>query len=82
MATQKASKVAFNKSLLSKSEDLDLANKFKIVFTMVNECISQASFHNMCSAATLLPVQTVRAQPPGNGQSGQESCMCKQDLRS
>ena len=43
----------FCKSLLSKSEDLDLINKFNIVFTMVKKHISQASFHNMCSAAAL-----------------------------
>jgi hypothetical protein len=40
---------------------------------MAKERISQASFHNMCSAAALLAVQTVQAQPPQNGQSGQSS---------
>jgi len=67
LATQKASKVAFNKSLLSKSKDLDLVNKFSIVFTMVKERIPLRSFHNMRSAAALFAVQTVQAQPPENG---------------
>jgi hypothetical protein len=37
LATQKASKVAFNKRLLSESEDRDLVNKFSIIFSMVQE---------------------------------------------
>jgi hypothetical protein len=40
---------------------------------MAKEHISQVSFHNMCSAAALLAVQTVQPQPPENGQSGQSS---------
>jgi hypothetical protein len=52
LATQQDTKVAFNGSLLSKSEDLDLVNKFNIVFTMVKERISLRSFHNMCSGAS------------------------------
>jgi len=47
LATQKATKVAFsNGSLLSKSKDLDLVNKFNIVYTMPKKCISLDSFPN------------------------------------
>jgi hypothetical protein len=55
LARQKATEVVFsNRSLLSKSEDLDLVNKFNIVYTMVKKCISLASFPNMCSGASWL----------------------------
>ena len=60
--------VVFNNSLLSKSEDLDLVNKFRITFIMTKQRISLASVPDMCSAAALLAVQTVQTQPPGNGQ--------------
>ena len=57
-----------HKSLLSKSEDLDLVNKFNIVFTMAKECISQASFHNMCSADDIASCSnSTRAYPCGIG---------------
>ena len=36
---------------------------------MVEGRISLRSFHNMCSAAAVLAVQTVQARPPGNEQS-------------
>jgi hypothetical protein len=68
LSTQQATKVAFNGSLLSKSEDLEVVNKFSIVFTMVQERISLRSFQNMCSGASLLAaVQTAQAHPPENG---------------
>ena len=54
LATQKATKIAFNRSLLSKSEDLGLVNKFNIFYTMAKERISLASFPNMRSDASLL----------------------------
>ena len=44
---QKDSKVTFNKTLFSTSEDLDLVNTFSIVFIMVKEYISFNSFPNM-----------------------------------
>jgi hypothetical protein len=47
---------------------------------MAKERISQASFHNMCSAAALLAVQTVQAQPPQNGQSGQSGQSSRGDI--
>ena len=86
-------KVAMKKSLLSKSEDLDLVNKFSIVFTMAKERISIVSFNDMCRAAALLAVRTVQTQPTENGQSVQsfqgdiavcqdEGCIRKCDLRS
>jgi len=34
------------------SEDLDLVNKFNIVYTMAKEHISLTSFPNMCSGAS------------------------------
>jgi hypothetical protein len=52
LAMQQDTKVAFNGSLLSKSEDLDLVNKFNIVYTMAKEHISLTSFPNMCSGAS------------------------------
>jgi hypothetical protein len=39
LTTQQDTDVVFNGSLLSKSEDMDLFNKFNIVFTIVKERI-------------------------------------------
>ena len=39
LATQQDSNVVFNRSLLSKSEDMDLFNKFNIVFNTAKERI-------------------------------------------
>ena len=43
-----------SESLLSKSEDLDLVNKFNIDSTMTKECISRSSFpnHSMCGGVS------------------------------
>jgi hypothetical protein len=54
LTTQQICKIAFNRSLHSKSYDLDLFN----------------TFPNLCSGAALLDVQTVQVNPPENGQSG------------
>lgn len=48
---------------------LDLVNKFKIVFTMTKKRMSPDFFTDLCSAAELLCVPTMHAQPLENGQS-------------
>ena len=48
LVIQKGSKVAFNKTFFSTAEDLDLVNKFSIVFTKVKERVSFNNFPNMC----------------------------------
>jgi hypothetical protein len=49
--------------------ELELVNKFKLVYTMTKKRMSQDFFADLCSAAELLSVPTMYAQPLENGQS-------------
>ena len=69
LTIQNGSKVVFDKTLFSTSEDLDLVNKFSIVFTMVKDRISFNSLPNMCRGAPLIDVQTVEEHSVVDGTS-------------